>query len=52
MSRGALITGITGQVGPYLAEHLLAEGYDVFGLVRGTATPACRRWAVNCPICD
>jgi GDPmannose 4,6-dehydratase len=35
LSRRALITGITGQVGPYLAEHLLAEGYDVFGLVRG-----------------
>jgi GDPmannose 4,6-dehydratase len=31
----ALITGITGQVAPYLAEHLLGEGYEVFGLVRG-----------------
>jgi GDPmannose 4,6-dehydratase len=30
----ALITGITGQDGSYLAEHLLTLGYDVFGLVR------------------
>lgn len=35
MPKRALITGITGQVGPYLAEHLLGEGYEVFGLVRG-----------------
>ena len=30
----ALITGITGQDGSYLAEFLLAKGYDVFGVVR------------------
>lgn len=30
----ALITGITGQDGSYLAEFLLARGYEVFGLVR------------------
>jgi len=30
----ALITGITGQDGSYLTEHLLSLGYDVFGLVR------------------
>jgi GDPmannose 4,6-dehydratase len=30
----ALITGITGQDGSYLAELLLAKGYDVYGLVR------------------
>ena len=30
----ALITGITGQDGSYLAELLLAKGYEVFGLVR------------------
>ncbi|MEV0569509.1 GDP-mannose 4,6-dehydratase [Dactylosporangium sp. NPDC050588] len=35
MTRRALITGIRGQDGSYLAEHLLAEGYDVWGLVRG-----------------
>ncbi len=30
----AFITGITGQDGSYLAEHLLAKGYDVHGLIR------------------
>ena len=34
MSRTALITGITGQDGSYLAELLLAKGYIVHGLVR------------------
>jgi GDPmannose 4,6-dehydratase len=33
-SRRALITGISGQDGSYLAELLLAEGYEVFGLTR------------------
>ena len=33
-SKRALITGITGQDGSYLAELLLAEGYEVFGLTR------------------
>ena len=33
----ALITGITGQDGSYLAEHLLEEGYTVYGLVRQTS---------------
>ena len=37
--RRALVTGITGQDGPYLAELLLAKGYDVFGLVRGQNNP-------------
>ena len=35
----ALITGITGQDGSYLAEHLLSLGYNVFGLMRGQANP-------------
>jgi GDPmannose 4,6-dehydratase len=35
----ALITGITGQDGRYLAELLSAEGYQVFGLIRGQANP-------------
>jgi GDPmannose 4,6-dehydratase len=35
----ALITGITGQDGSYLAEHLLSLGYEVHGLVRGQANP-------------
>jgi GDPmannose 4,6-dehydratase len=39
MRRVALITGITGQDGSYLAELLLAQGYKVFGMVRRSATP-------------
>ena len=35
----ALITGITGQDGHYLSEHLLAKGYEVYGLIRGQANP-------------
>lgn len=35
----ALITGITGQDGPYLAEFLLSKGYKVFGIVRRLSTP-------------
>jgi GDPmannose 4,6-dehydratase len=35
----ALITGITGQDGLYLAELLASEGYEVFGLVRGQSNP-------------
>lgn len=35
----ALITGITGQDGSYLAELLLSKGYQVFGLTRRTSTP-------------
>jgi GDPmannose 4,6-dehydratase len=37
MTKRALITGITGQDGSYLAEHLLALGYEVHGLVRRVA---------------
>jgi len=36
--RTALITGITGQDGSYLAELLLEEGYEVFGMVRRAST--------------
>ncbi|OGD85859.1 GDP-mannose 4,6-dehydratase [Candidatus Curtissbacteria bacterium RIFCSPLOWO2_01_FULL_41_18] len=35
----ALITGITGQDGSYLAEFLLTKNYKVFGLTRRTSTP-------------
>jgi GDPmannose 4,6-dehydratase len=35
----ALITGITGQDGSYLAEFLLSKGYKVFGTVRRLSTP-------------
>src|SRR5438445_9839607 len=37
MSRKALITGITGQDGSYLAELLLSKGYEVHGTVRRVA---------------
>jgi GDPmannose 4,6-dehydratase len=37
MKKKALITGITGQDGSYLAEHLLGLGYEVHGLVRRVA---------------
>lgn len=36
--RKALITGITGQDGSYLAEHLLEEGYTVYGLIRRSSS--------------
>ena len=34
MNKVALITGITGQDGSYLAEFLLEKGYDVHGIIR------------------
>jgi GDPmannose 4,6-dehydratase len=37
-SKKALITGLTGQDGSYLAELLLSKGYQVFGLVRRSST--------------
>ncbi len=37
MSKVALITGITGQDGSYLAELLISKGYDVHGIVRRVA---------------
>jgi GDPmannose 4,6-dehydratase len=39
MTKAALITGITGQDGSYLAELLLGKGYEVYGLVRRLSTP-------------
>jgi GDPmannose 4,6-dehydratase len=39
MAKSALITGITGQDGSYLAELLIDKGYDVYGLVRRLSTP-------------
>lgn len=38
MSKRALVTGITGQDGSYLAELLLAKGYEVIGMVRRSST--------------
>ena len=39
MAKNALITGITGQDGSYLAELLYNKGYNVYGLVRRLSTP-------------
>ncbi|MFA5097277.1 MAG: GDP-mannose 4,6-dehydratase [Candidatus Margulisiibacteriota bacterium] len=39
----ALITGITGQDGSYLAELLLSKGYEVFGMVRRSSTESFER---------
>ena len=41
--RRALITGVTGQDGSYLAELLLAQGYDVCGMVRRASTETVER---------
>ncbi len=38
MAKRALITGITGQDGSYLAELLLDKGYEVYGIVRRAST--------------
>lgn len=39
MTKSALITGVTGQDGPYLAELLLEKGYKVYGTYRRISTP-------------
>ena len=38
MTKKALITGITGQDGSYLAEFLLSQGYEVIGMIRRSST--------------
>ena len=38
MSKKALVTGITGQDGSYMAELLLSKGYEVHGLIRRAST--------------
>jgi GDPmannose 4,6-dehydratase len=38
MRKKALITGITGQDGSYLAEFLLSKGYEVHGIIRRAST--------------
>ena len=45
MPKRAIITGITGQDGSYLAELLLEEGYDVFGVVRRLSAP--NSWRID-----
>lgn len=49
MTKRALITGITGQDGSYLAELLLAKGYEVHGIVRRVAleVPEHRLWRLH-----
>ena len=49
MSQRALITGITGQDGSYLAELLLGKGYEVHGIVRRIALedPRHRMWRIQ-----
>ena len=38
IGKRALVTGITGQDGSYLAELLLAKGYEVYGMVRRSSS--------------
>ena len=38
MTKRALITGVTGQDGAYLSELLLSKGYEVYGLLRRSAS--------------
>jgi GDPmannose 4,6-dehydratase len=45
MKRRALVTGITGQDGSYLAELLLEHGYEVYGLVRRSSSERTERIA-------
>ena len=43
MSKTAIVTGVTGQDGSYLSEHLLEQGYTVYGCHRRTSTPSTMR---------
>ncbi len=59
MNKTALITGITGQDGSYLAELLLGKGYRVIGIVRRSSTTPYERiaisstaWSLRPPICS
>ena len=47
----ALVTGITGQDGSYLAELLLARGYEVHGIVRRTSSFGVTRGRVGARVC-
>ena len=44
MDRVAIITGITGQDGSYLAEYLLTHGYTVVGIKRRTSNLKSNVW--------
>ena len=59
MAKRAVITGITGQDGSYLAELLLAKGYEVVGVVRRSSAPnlwriesVLPRFSFSRPICS
>ena len=39
MKKNALVTGLTGQDGAYLAKLLLLKGYNVYGIYRRLSTP-------------
>ncbi len=43
----ALITGITGQDGSYLAELLLEKGYEVHGIIRRSSSPLANLWRIS-----
>jgi GDPmannose 4,6-dehydratase len=45
MAKRALITGITGQDGSYLAELLLEKGYEVYGMIRRLSAP--NHWRIQ-----
>jgi GDPmannose 4,6-dehydratase len=45
MAKRALITGITGQDGSYLAELLLEKGYEVYGMIRRLSAP--NSWRID-----
>lgn len=45
MGKKALITGVTGQDGSYLADYLLEKGYEVYGMVRRSSTETHERIA-------
>ena len=48
MAKKAVITGITGQDGSYLAEYLLEKGYEVYGIVRRSSTGTFdRKWHIK-----
>lgn len=47
----ALITGITGQDGSYLAELLLKKGYEVHGIIRRSSSPIASLWRIQ-PLVD
>jgi len=48
----ALITGITGQDGQYLAEFLHAKGYDVHGVIKGQQNPRAERLTDELPFVE